>query len=519
MSEALTHAWRAMVHPATWVCILVLLLNDQLLRWRWPSWLTGKLGDVVWLAFAPLVVALGLAALVRLAFGRAHRPAEGLQDAVILVSIALVGGVFAVIKTVPTATALFHTGFSAVFGWQPLLVRDPTDLLTLPALGLAWVVWRDSAKDRREARFPARAQAWRPFRLTGWAWGALGLALLATLGNSGPPDAGIVCVEKVGERLVAGPHYGYAYTRTYESIDGGLTWAETSFSLAEGAEPACELQQKPWTVVLPGDLVQYHILPGRGIQGSADGGATWTTELSLSGTEARLAYIQSSRGNVEVNLGPHSAVFDPITGNLILAMGFEGVLVRRDALTAPVSGTWQWAPVGDYRYERPTGVEAVTGLLRLEAWLALSAGLLTVTFWGWSLFRWPIRAVTTVWSLAIAGVLLILRPALLSGYAVAVGTLACLGLAVGSLILAIVAGVRIWQRAVPGGWPELLRAVAVGSVAAVLFLVPLAFWAVGVLSYYTMAMWIAIIVVGLIWGYAGTRGGKDEGASSPSAPD
>jgi hypothetical protein len=510
VSESSRRAWVAMAHPITWVCIVTLLVNDQLLRWRWPSWLTGKLGDVAWLAFAPLVVALRLT-MLRCATGKDMRR----QDQVIWVAILLVGGVFAVVKAVPIATAAFHTAFHAVFGWQPLLVRDPTDLLTLPALGIAWLVWRDSARGSWQVCPPASTKDRGHSRISGWGWVGLGLALLATLGNSGPPDVGIVCVEKVGDRLLAGPQYGYAFTHTYQSTDGGLTWEETALQLNEGAEAACEMQEKPWVMALPGEEVLYQVLPGGQIQRSADGGATWATELSLPGTEARVAYIRSWRSGADGGAGPHNAVFDPATGNLVMAMGLEGVLVRRQALTESTPELWAWVAVGDYRFERPTAVEATTTLLRLEALLAMSVIGVTAAFLGWPSSRWPLRALAVICALGIVGALLVLRPALMTGYATMVGTLVCLALAVGGLILGVVAAVRTWRRSFLGGWRGLVEVVGVGLVSGILFLLPLALWAVGVISHYTMAMWIATFVLAATWGYAATRKRQVEPGRGP----
>jgi hypothetical protein len=320
--------------------------------------------------------------------------------------------------------------------------------------------------------------------------------------------------------LVAGPHYSYAYTRTYESTDGGLTWTETATGLPEGPEMACPVQEKPWTVALPGDGVLYQVLPGSRIQRSADGGATWTTEVDLTGTEARMAYFQSMRSTVDSGPGPHNAVFDEATGNLLFAMGFEGILVRRNALTAGPPALWQWAPVGDYRFEQPTGVDAVTTLLGLETLLAVSVALVSVAFSGWHLFRWPFRSVVIVWALGIVGTLLILRPALMVSYATMVGFVACSGLAVGALIIAVVAGVRIWQHGVPRAWRGLLSATGVGILTAVLFFTPLVLWAVGLLAYYALAMWIAALVAALLWAYAATRNRvfllKEPGPRSPA---
>jgi hypothetical protein len=503
VSESMGHAWRALVHPLTWASVLVLLVNDQVLRWRWPSWITGKLGDVAWLAFAPLVVALLLAALA----GTGKKVSQA-EDRIIVIAIALVGGVFVVVKAVPAATVAFHIGFRAVFGWDPLLVWDPSDLLTLPALAIAWRIW-SGARSRAvpQARPPARGS----FRLARWRWVALGLAMVATLGNSGPPDMGILCVEMAEDRLLAGPQYEYAYTNTYESTDGGLTWSEIAPPLTQGATAACQVSEETWTVALPEGNVLYRIEPGRRVERSADGGASWTTDLELPGSEAHIAYIQLRRSPAIARPGPHSGVFDVSTGNLILAMGFDGVLVRRDAGTVSAPGVWEWAAVGDYRYERLTAMEAVTQLLRMEGLLALGVGLVTIAIWGLPLFRWPMRVATGLGATGILAALLILRPALMTGYAMLIGGVASLGLVGGSLILTIIAGIRIWRHSAPGGWREFGNVAAVAVLAAFTFFAPLALWAIGWFPMYTLAMWIAAVLVTVIWAAILSRKRKTDG--------
>ncbi len=53
---------RRLAHPATAAALGLLLVNDHLLRRLWPSWFTGKLGDVAWLYCA--VALAGVASVV-----------------------------------------------------------------------------------------------------------------------------------------------------------------------------------------------------------------------------------------------------------------------------------------------------------------------------------------------------------------------------------------------------------------------------------------------------------------------
>ena len=69
-NTALHCSVRALAHPLSWGAILLLLLNDHLWRWRWPSWWTGKAGDGVgflpqYEAAAWLAVFLALLAVLR----------------------------------------------------------------------------------------------------------------------------------------------------------------------------------------------------------------------------------------------------------------------------------------------------------------------------------------------------------------------------------------------------------------------------------------------------------------------
>ncbi len=124
------------------VAVALLLLNDHVLKAAYPSWWTGKLSDVAGLAFFPLMLQAGWEAVRSALLPR--RP-WGPEPRVLLIAVALTGAVFAAIQLVPAADAAFRRGLGllqAPFRGRIVTVQhtmDPTDLIALPALGLAWL--------------------------------------------------------------------------------------------------------------------------------------------------------------------------------------------------------------------------------------------------------------------------------------------------------------------------------------------------------------------------------------------
>lgn len=129
-------------HPGSIAAVSLLLLNDHVLKAAWPSWTTGKLSDVAGMVFFPLL----LAALAEL-FLPLRRPTH---RQVLAACIGATAAVFASVQLIPVAA----NAYSEIMGalqWpfrfaldstaNPLAVRvtpDPSDLLALPALVVAW---------------------------------------------------------------------------------------------------------------------------------------------------------------------------------------------------------------------------------------------------------------------------------------------------------------------------------------------------------------------------------------------
>ncbi|MGH3746667.1 MAG: hypothetical protein ACRDT8_04625, partial [Micromonosporaceae bacterium] len=114
----------------TLVAAMVLLVNDHVLKALWPGLITGKLSDVAGLAAAPALVgfALGLVA-PKLA-----------PRALVWCSLAVVGIGFGWVKATEHGAAAASAAWSVVAGPSQVL-RDPTDLVALPALALSWWAW------------------------------------------------------------------------------------------------------------------------------------------------------------------------------------------------------------------------------------------------------------------------------------------------------------------------------------------------------------------------------------------
>jgi hypothetical protein len=139
--------------------LLVLILNDHVLKDLVPGPLTGKLSDVAGLVILPLVV-LGALELGVWALGGWHRPTR----VALIVAIVLAGAAFAAIKMSGAGAEIYRTGMglarwpiqaiiAAVGGVQPpeagrvRLVQDLSDLICLPALLVAWRIGRSRIDD------------------------------------------------------------------------------------------------------------------------------------------------------------------------------------------------------------------------------------------------------------------------------------------------------------------------------------------------------------------------------------
>lgn len=195
----------------TWwflVATAVLLVNDHVLKYRHPGWVTGKLSDVA----GPVVVA----ALAATVVGR--RPA-----------VALTALAFTVVKTVPGVAELVAPILGGVTR------RDPSDVVGLVGLVPLWFGSRRSERSTATATTTAvasspsrRATAGRRRVLATCAPVVAVVALTAT-SQPNPPEVRTLATDGATVYAEMGVRGSYAATDVSwaASTDGGRTWEPT----------------------------------------------------------------------------------------------------------------------------------------------------------------------------------------------------------------------------------------------------------------------------------------------------
>ncbi|MBN1200514.1 MAG: hypothetical protein JXJ20_01540 [Anaerolineae bacterium] len=474
--------WRAihsLAHPLSIGAVLLLLLNDHVLRRAWPSWWTGKIGDAAWLIFAPFLLAAALAWLVPWWLSHHEAAVGGL-------AFGLAAAGFVLAKTMPAVHTLALRTLDALTGWDAVLHCDPSDLLALPALWIGWRIWR-STRSRG------------PVALSG-GWIVLALGALATVGNSLPYNYGVACLYVNDAQMVAEIRDRYN-DKVFISNNGGLNWR--TIPRSEIGPGECSL---PDQLVDPADArIVYRVHKGDALERSADGGLTWQREVDFSDatSEAQAFYYQVVRrdqGIITVRENPLDAEIDPLTGHVVLAMGQDGVLVRTE------DGEWRWVAVGAYEHDDVALGTAYLLVFR-ELWLALLLVPLIVTTLAWLCLPGASasQAANLIW-LGIAWLSWALTPILLppdvyseiDGYMRASSMkhwMSAFLVGVAVIQLPPLLSLRDSYERIR---PILLILCAAGGTGAVLFMLPFALWAGDVIVRYRMASILALLLTAAV---------------------
>lgn len=120
--------------------VLVLVVNDWVLKARFAGAITGKLSDIAGLIFAPCVLSAAIGLVLHL-LGRDGRVTRARAAACTLAT----GAGFAAVKLSATAAAWLAGALSRL-GRPAAIALDRTDLFALPALAVAWWVFRDELR-------------------------------------------------------------------------------------------------------------------------------------------------------------------------------------------------------------------------------------------------------------------------------------------------------------------------------------------------------------------------------------
>lgn len=149
-----------LLHPIALVAIALLVINDHALKSLWPGAVSGKLSDFAGLAFFPLL----LQAFVEVATSFVGRPVVASRT-LLIACVGATAIVFAAVKLFPWAAQIYDevlgrlqwtaallprllTGVDVGAAVPVRLVSDPTDLIALPMLAVAYFVGRGRLQGR-----------------------------------------------------------------------------------------------------------------------------------------------------------------------------------------------------------------------------------------------------------------------------------------------------------------------------------------------------------------------------------
>ena len=287
----------ALTHPVTLVALGTLLLNDLVFKSLWSNpWTTGKLSDLAWVVFASPLLAWLLSLVVRKRCGA--------QRAAWLTAYVGLPLLYAAFNTFASVHHAILRGISFVSGGTAGSPLDPTDSLVIPlGLSIALLVWR-----RGEGRAGLGRQH--------IAMASAGLAVVASIATSYPePAHGVLGFALTGENTVVA-------SGGWKTSDGGLTWAvpSTYKQLEYSQRQSVETPRGRFAIV--GTAIIH--------TGKSGVGEEVYSAAYLSGGASEWVQIQNTyhRLNTQpVTRSPQAVIYDPQSGNVIVAMGLQGVVV------------------------------------------------------------------------------------------------------------------------------------------------------------------------------------------------
>ena len=310
----------ALAHHITIASLLTLLVNDLVFKSLWPdTWVTGKLSDFAWMIFAPPLLGFLLSHIVP---SRSRTETGIFVTAYVVLPLA-----YAAFNTFPEVHTFVIGLFTPAMDSSLGSPRDPTDSLMIPfGLGVAFWIWRREPSNQGNPN-----RSYLPV--------IAALAALATIATSAPLYVpGVTRVGTSSDGAIVAFWGGHSASGAVYSRDGGMTWAAM-------ATPSESVITWGGTSAI-GPRGTYRI----------DG-----SEIVLIDTDEQRVPLYSAAylrrpGNrwmqqrATEHLGdgrviatsPGGLVFDANSGNVIAALGLQGVVIGTP------EGEWARVGIGDY---------------------------------------------------------------------------------------------------------------------------------------------------------------------------
>jgi hypothetical protein len=275
----------------------------------------------------------------------------------------------------------------------------------------------------------------------------------------------------------------------FTSPDGGYTWtnrgAMPPADHIDLAAETCPLVSHrvnfPRTLVIhePDDVL--YRFTERKVERSTDR-RQWIEEISVPEyTAQEVAYYRPVKDDSGYSYGPFDALYDEKSGNLLVAMGQSGLLLREPL------GAWHEVSVGTYGPPNFADLDVVISVLWIELMLAI--GMVAIIIAIPSLFAdqsFPLSKLTVLLIVAaLWAVMMVNRPYTFA----AKGFIGCISV-----------GICFWPAllARPFMSSRIVyysrRLVVLIILTPLLILLPYVFWLQGMIPQYTTAMIIALLI-------------------------
>ncbi|MCJ7694258.1 MAG: hypothetical protein MUO40_02430 [Anaerolineaceae bacterium] len=307
-------ALSSLTHPIALLAMGLILANTFIFQRYFPSWLSGKFSDLGWMICLPLCICLIIALVLP------EKKAKYSME----IAIILTGLLFFSVKVLPEANQLARQSFQNLFHIPLKLTLDPTDLIVLPALLIpVWIWCRVKIKS-----------------FTSWRYAAIGMVCLVLLADApAPQDKNFTCLAVDGNSVIVFSNEIKTYTanqgrQVFISKDGGQTWTdygEYNVNRSDADDPVGGIQLKSYVYACPDSSSSFDL---------NDPAHEETSFLFVENKGVYISTDSASSFNLEYAAEPgtefYDAVFAPITGDLIIAAGFDGLLIRS------LSGEYTW---------------------------------------------------------------------------------------------------------------------------------------------------------------------------------
>lgn len=328
-------AQAALTHPATFVALAALLLNDLALKWIWQgAWFTGKLSDLAWLVFAAPLLAFALSFAAR-----GNIRAQRWTWRVAYIGLPLL---YLAYNSIAPLHDAIMSAFSLARGTPGASPFDPTDSIVIPfGSAIALWVWRRSAS------------APKPnlrLRLSAFMAAAASLAMIA----STPPT----------------PTYGIDRICASENARGWEAHSSSPYPVLEEV-PMCGEKQ----VETPRGAFK---IQGVNIMRTLNGQDEVVFTATVFNERADHIVIGTATTHIEnreVSVKPRSIYYSPKSDEVVVAMGLQGVAV------GAANGKWTREGVGIFQPIDFSILARLKRLNQLSLWataLALSGALATL---------------------------------------------------------------------------------------------------------------------------------------------